>query len=225
MIRKTSLRCLPSILTVLAGLIGASGGASGAAADADGAKQAAEGLDKAADFLRERIRDKEPRPTSPEAQPSPLTINSILLCKNAERLVVDTKTYFLTRSFIDLNYCNEALTECHERLLHLRREARKLPAGSRKGLLKDVMNSFRKVDVALNGGNGRHPIPHDPVLDEIESQRQGGSRRPASGRHAAVNADRLDEPHEAGTACVIEHRTAEIRPDLDRVVRGLQRVA
>ena len=89
-----------------------------------------------------------------------------MLSKHSEQLVVDTKTYFLTRSFIDLAYCNEALTECHERLLDVRREARKLPAESRKGLLKDVMNSFRKVDVALNGGNGRHPIPHDPVLDE-----------------------------------------------------------
>ena len=84
----------------------------------------------------------------------------------SERLVADTKDYFLTRSSIDLGYCNEALAECHERLLDIRREARKLPAEGRKGLLKDVMSSFRKVDLALNGGNGRHPIPHDPVLDE-----------------------------------------------------------
>ncbi len=52
------------------------------------------------------------------------------------------------------------------RLLDLRRETRKLPAEARKGLLKDVMASFRKVDVALYGGNGRYPIPHDPLLDE-----------------------------------------------------------
>jgi hypothetical protein len=166
MTRKTRFYRLPPILMALAGLNGASGGAYGAAADADGAKQAAEGLDKAADFLRERIRDLEPRSTAPDAKPSPLRISSILLCNKSEQLVVHTKTYFLTRSFIDMGSCNEALKECHERLLDVRHEARKLPAESRKGLLKDVMDSFRKVDVALHGGKGWHPIPHDPVLDE-----------------------------------------------------------
>jgi hypothetical protein len=166
MTRKTRFPCLPPILMALAGLIGASEGAFGAAADADGAMQAAEGLDKAADSLRERIRDSEPRPTSPEAKPSPLRTNSILLCNKSEQLVADTKNYSLTRNVIELNYCSEALAQCHERLLDVRCEARKLPAESRKGLLKDVMNSFRKVDLALHGGKGWHPIPHDPVLDE-----------------------------------------------------------
>lgn len=165
MTRTTRIRCLPSILTTLAGLIGVSGGAIGAASDADGAKQAAPGLSKAADALRERIREVEPRVTFPVAKPSPLTTHSVMLCIESERLVYHARTYSLTRSFIDLRYCDVALGNCHKRILDLRREAQKLPEAFRKSLFRDLMVSFRQVDVALYGGKGRYPIPHDPVLD------------------------------------------------------------
>ena len=112
--RKTRLRCLAPILTALAALIGGSGGTLGAVADADRAKQAAEELDKAADSIRVRIRNSEPRPTTHDTNPSRLMANAILLCMKSERLVVDAKTYCLTRSFIDLDYCNDTLAECHE---------------------------------------------------------------------------------------------------------------
>jgi hypothetical protein len=168
MIRESRFGSLPPILTALTALIALSGGAFGVEADAAGAKQAAVELSTAADFIRARIDDLEPRPILPEEQRplSALKSSSISLCSMSDRLVADTRTYFLTRSFLDLPNCRETLAECHMRLLDLRRETRKLPVKARKGLLKDVMASFRKVDVALYGGNGGHRIPHDPLLDE-----------------------------------------------------------
>ena len=168
MIRETRFGSLPRILTARTALIFVSGRVVGVEPDAVGANQAAVALSKAADSIRARIGDLEPRPIPPEGQQqlSALKSSSISLCLMSDRLVEHTRTYFLTRSFLDLPDCKKTLAECHMRLLDLRRETRRLPAKARKGLLKDVMASFRKVDLALYGGNGRYPIPHDPLLDE-----------------------------------------------------------
>jgi hypothetical protein len=72
----------------------------------------------------------------------------------------------LTVSFIDLDYCKETLAEIYPVLLDLRREARKLPARNRKGLLKDVRVSFQNVDAAIHDGQERYAVPHDPELDD-----------------------------------------------------------
>jgi hypothetical protein len=154
MIRERRFGILPPILAALTALIALSGGAFGVEPDAVGAKQAAVELSKAAASIRARIGDLEPGPILPEGQRhiSTLKRSLITLCLMSDLLVEDTRTYFLTRSFLDLPTCEETLAECYMWLLDLRRETCKLPAKARKGLLKDVMSSFRKVDLALYGG-------------------------------------------------------------------------
>jgi hypothetical protein len=144
----------------------ASGSVLGAEVDVVEARQAAIGLSKAADSTDTRIDDLESRQTSREGRVSALRSRSVVLRGFSDRLAQFAKTNLVTGSFIDVGECQKMLGECHSALLDLRREARKLPAQARKGLLKDVMASFKRVERALYGRNGRYPIPHDPLLDE-----------------------------------------------------------
>jgi hypothetical protein len=142
------------------------GTSTGLAADPNGAKQAAKQLSNSTDSMTHRIFEMDHPRRGPEGGHSKLWSCAVMASVWSDRLRYQTIIYQQTVSFVDLDYCKQFLAEIYKELLNLRREARNLPATHQKGLLKDVMGPFHRVDVALYGGNGQYSIPHDRILDE-----------------------------------------------------------
>jgi hypothetical protein len=154
------------VASLAVGVVLVSPAYAGMIEDAAAVKRSAVQFSETVDSVRKRVFDLEYDGRSAPGQPSPLTAAVVRLCMRADRLAFQAKQYELTVSFIDLDYCKETLAEIYPVVRDLRREALKLPARNRKGLLKDVRVSFQRVDAAIHGGTARYPIPRDPELDD-----------------------------------------------------------